>query len=64
MISLSVKKQKAKAKYRYISVRIKPELAEKVDEFAQATKRSRSDIINQLLTAMVDRVHVISEEET
>ena len=63
MITLTVKKTKPKTRDRYIAIRMKSELADKIEELAEVTNRSKSDIIDQLLTAMVDRTHIVSEEQ-
>ena len=63
MIALSVKKPRQKPRVRYIAVRMKSDLADKIEDFAETTNRSRSEIINQLLTAMIKHTHVVPDKE-
>ena len=58
MITLSNKKSKSSTSYRTISLRMRKELADKVDDLAQATGRSRSNVIHILLGEMIERVVV------
>lgn len=44
--------------YKIVSVRMKDELIERLDELSVATNRSRNELINMLLTAAVDIVKI------
>lgn len=44
--------------YKVVSVRMKDELIERLDQLSADTNRSRNELINMLLTAAVDIVKV------
>ena len=44
--------------YKVVSVRMRDELVEKLDELCSRTNRSRNELINLLLAAAVEQVNV------
>jgi len=44
--------------YKVVSVRMKDELIERLDQLSADTNRSRNELINMLLTAAIDIVKV------
>lgn len=44
--------------YKVVSVRMRDELIEKLDELSDRTNRSRNELINLLLTSAIDIVKI------
>ena len=58
MITISDKKVASDTSYRTISLRMRKELADKVDDLVRATGRSRSNVISILLSEVLEHVTV------
>ena len=58
---ITIKRKNAKRGddgYKIVSVRMKDELIERLEQLSAVTNRSRNELINKLLTAAVDIVKV------
>lgn len=56
--AINITKKRGEDGYRTISIRIKEETVEKIDNIGKATNRTRNDIINILLENAVPLVHI------
>ena len=56
------KKLKGDDGHKIFSIRIKDETAERLDEIAKQTNRSRNDLINMLLDYAMDYCEIRGEE--